>query len=136
MIINGAQAGIFDRESFREATWNGAIGGYFTGYTMALTIFYSLAPVVFRMSSAAFFNISLLTTNFWGTIIGIHVFGYSVHWMYPVAFVCIVGGLVVYFLGLGGFGESWKPWLGRDQAKGINGVGTARRRRENPDAIV
>ena len=65
IIINGTMCGIFDRGSFQAATWNGPVIGYIVGYTIALTIFYSLAPIVFRMSSAAFFNISLLTGNFW-----------------------------------------------------------------------
>ena len=65
MVINGVQAGIFDRRSFQAATWNGKVGGYLVGYTLCLTIFYSLAPIMFRLASAAFFNISLLTGNFW-----------------------------------------------------------------------
>ncbi|MCJ1399775.1 hypothetical protein MMC11_002978 [Xylographa trunciseda] len=136
MIINGVQAGIFDRGSFQSATWNGPIGGYIAGYTLALTIFYSLAPVVFRMGSAAFFNISLLTSNFWGAIIGIQVFGLTVYFLYPIAFVCIVGGLIIYFVGKQVFGEALKPWLGGNQEKGISGIGTARRRAENPDVLV
>lgn len=136
MIINGVQAGIFDRESFQSAIWNGAVGGYLTGYTLALSLFYSLGPLVFRMGSAAFFNISLLTSNFWGTVIGIHVFGYSIHFMYPIAFVCIILGLVVYFIGKQVYGEAFKPWLGRMQERGISGIGTARRRAEHPEAIV
>ena len=136
MIINGVQAGIFDRESFQSAVWSPAVGGYLTGFTLALSLFYSLGPLVFRMGSAAFFNISLLTTNFWGLAIGISVFGYSMHFMYPIAFVCIIGGLVVYFIGKEVFGDAFKPWLGRNQEKGNAGLGTARRRAERPDAIV
>jgi solute carrier family 35, member F1/2 len=136
MIINGVQAGIFDRQSFQSAVWNGAVGGYLTGYTLALSLFYSLGPLVFRMGSAAFFNISLLTSNFWGTVIGIQVFGYVIHFMYPIAFVCIILGLVVYFVGKDVYGEAFKPWLGRMQERGISGIGTARRRAEHPDAIV
>ena len=136
MLINGTQAGIFDRTSFRTATWNGKVGGYLTGYTLILTLFYSLAPLMFRLASAAFFNISLLTGNFWGVAIGVKVFGYSIHWMYPIAFVCIIGGLVIYFLGRRVLGEARKPWLGKNQEGGVNGLGTARRRAENRDAIV
>lgn len=87
VIINGIQAAIFDRASFQSATWNGAVAGYLTGYTLALALFYTLGPLVFRMGSAAFFNISLLTTNFWGVIVGIQVFQLTVHFMYPIAFV-------------------------------------------------
>lgn len=136
MLINGTQAGIFDRSNFRSATWNGKVGGYLTGYTLILSLFYSLAPVMFRLSSAAFFNISLLTGSFWGVAIGVKVFGYSVHWMYPIAFVCIIGGLVIYFLGKKVLGEARKPWLGTNQEGGVDGVGTARRRAVRPDAIV
>ena len=64
MIINGVQAAIFDRQSFRDATWNGAVGGYLAGFTVALWLFYSVVPLLLRIASAAFLNISLLTGNF------------------------------------------------------------------------
>lgn len=126
VLINGVQASIFDRASFEGATWDGQVAGYLVGYTLALTIFYSLAPLVLRMGSAAFFDISLLTANFWGTIIGIRVFGYIVHWMYPIAFVLIIVGLVTYFLAGSVLGDSKKPWLGDNQAEGYAGFGTAK----------
>ncbi|KFX95901.1 hypothetical protein V495_03924 [Pseudogymnoascus sp. VKM F-4514 (FW-929)] len=128
IIINGVQAGIFDRSSFHNATWNGAVAGYLVGYTLALTIFYSLAPIILRMASAAFFDISLLTGNFWGTIIGIHVFGYTIHFLYPIAFVLIIIGLMIYFLAGSMLGDSKKPWLGKNQELGVEGLGTAKRK--------
>jgi len=128
MIINGAQAGIFDRQSFRTATWNGAVGGYLTGYTLILSLFYTLAPIMYRLASAAFLNISLLTGNFWGVIIGLQVFHLHVHWMYPVAFTLIMIGQFVYYLGKGVLGEAKKAWLGEDQAAGVSGIGTAKRK--------
>ncbi|PGH30420.1 solute carrier family 35, member F1/2 [[Emmonsia] crescens] len=128
MFIIGVQAAIFDRDSFASATWNSDVGGYLTGYTFCLFIFYSLAPILFRLASAAFFNISLLTANFWGVIIGVNVFKYSVHWMYPIAFVCIMLGQGIYYLGRQVLGESKKPWLGANQEKGISGIGTAKRK--------
>jgi solute carrier family 35, member F1/2 len=126
MIINGVQAGIFDRSSFRTAVWNGKVGRYLTGYTLILTLFYSLAPILYRLASAAFFNISLLTGNFWGVIIGLRVFGYSLHFLYPIAFVLIIIGQFVYFLGKGILGEATKAWLGEDQERGVLGIGTAK----------
>jgi len=131
MIINGVQAGIFDRASFRSAKWDGAIGGYLTGFTLILTLFYTLAPILFRLSSAAFFNISLLTGNFYGVAIGIRVFGYTLAKLYPVAFVMIILGLFVYFIFSGRQGEARKPWLGENQEEGVAGIGTARRAEEN-----
>ncbi|KAL2395160.1 putative solute carrier family 35 member [Exophiala dermatitidis] len=128
MIINGAQAGIFDRHQFRTATWNSKVGGYLTGYTLILTLFYTMVPVLYRFASAAFQNISLLTGNFWGVIIGIRVFHYHVHWMYPIAFTLIMIGHFVYYFGKGVMGEAAKAWLGEHQEKGIDGFGSAKRR--------
>jgi solute carrier family 35, member F1/2 len=126
MCINGVQAAIFDRDSIQNIVWTGPLCGYIVGYTLALTLFYSLAPLILRMGSAAFFDISLLTTNFWGTIIGIQVFGYTVYYLYPIAFVLIIVGLVVYFLAGSVLGDSKKPWLGEGQEGGVAGIGTAK----------
>ncbi|KAF6225619.1 hypothetical protein HO133_009619 [Letharia lupina] len=137
MFIDGAMTGIFDRPSYRQSVWNdGKVGGYLTGYTLCLLLFYSGAPIMFRLASAAFFNISLLTGNFWGVVIGVKVFHERIHWMYPIAFVCIIGGLIIYFVGKSILGEALKPWLGKDQERGVNGLGTARRRVERGDELV
>ncbi|KAL2754013.1 hypothetical protein ACRALDRAFT_1062979 [Sodiomyces alcalophilus JCM 7366] len=124
--ILAVQAAIFDRASFQKAVWTGPVVGYLVGFTLCLSLFYSVVPLVLRLASAAFYNISLLTANFWGVIIGIHVFGYAVHFLYPVAFVLILVGLVVYFLAGGVLGESKKPWLGENQENGVAGFGTAK----------
>jgi len=156
MFINGVQAAIFDKQSFRAATWNGQVAGYLVGYTLLLTWFYSVAPVIFRMASAAFFNIGLLTGNFWGVIVGLELFHLHVHWMYPIAFVLIIGGMsischsrqclqqlilsclghFVYYGTEGVLGEAKKPWLGENQEGGDDGLGTARRQLEHPSVIV
>lgn len=136
MLINGTQAAIFDRHSIQHAHWDGKDVGYIIGYTGLLFIFYTLAPIVFRMSSAAFFNIGLLTGTFWGIIVGTQVFGYTIHYLYPIAFVLIILGHFVYYGTEGVLGEAKKPWLGENQEDGVSGLGTARRRAERPDAIV
>ena len=112
ILINGVQASIFDRNQFRESTWRPVVGGYIMGFTICMFIFYSLAPIVFRMASAAFFNISLLTVNFWVLLIGIRVFGYTIYYLYGIAFTLIVFGLVIYYVMSDVFGESKTPWLG------------------------
>ncbi|KAK6397598.1 hypothetical protein LTR95_019496, partial [Oleoguttula sp. CCFEE 5521] len=106
MFIIGIQAAIFDREALANAVWGPKVAGYLVGYTFILALFYSLAPIVFRMASAAFFNIGLLTANFWGVAVGTSVFGYHIHWMYPIAFcLIIVGHFVYYFSEKGILGE-------------------------------
>ncbi|KAK5730901.1 hypothetical protein LTR15_000839 [Elasticomyces elasticus] len=136
MFINGVQAAIFDKSSFRAALWNGKVAGYLVGYTLLLTWFYTAAPIVFRMASAAFFNIGLLTGNFWGVAVGTGVFHYKIHYLYPIAFVLIIGGHFIYYGTEGVLGEAKKPWLGEDQEGGDDGLGTARRRLEHPSAFV
>lgn len=128
ILINGLTAAIFDRNSFAISVWNGEVAGYLTGFTFSLTTFYTFAPFILRMASAAFFDISLLTSNFWGVIIGIEVFGYNIYYLYPVAFILIIVGLVVYFLAGSVLGESRKPWLGKNQQAGVDGIGTAKRK--------
>ncbi|RAH61508.1 DUF914 domain membrane protein [Aspergillus piperis CBS 112811] len=130
MVINGIQAGIFDRSSFQNATWNSQVGIYLTGYTLCLASFYCMVPLLFRLSSAAFFNISMLTMNFWGVLIGVGVFHYTIHWMYPIAFGLIILGQLIYYLGRRVLGEARKPWLGRNQERGVSGLFTARRKIE------
>lgn len=127
IFINGVQAAIFDRNQFKNAVWNGNIAGYIIGFTLCLFIFYTIAPILFRMASAAFFNISLLTANFWGLLIGLKVFQYTIMWLYGVAFTCIIVGLIIYYILTDVLGESKKPWLGENQEEGIEGVGTAKR---------
>jgi solute carrier family 35 protein F1/2 len=138
VCINGVQAAIFDRGSFKamQKIYSPKIGGWIAGFDLLLILFFSLCPIIFRMGSAAFLNISLLTSNFWGTIVGVHVFHLHIHWMYPIAFVLIILGLIVYFTMEGHWGDSFKPWLGEKQERGVAGVGTAKRRIENPDLVV
>lgn len=126
VIITGVQCAIFDRADFSSSTWDPAVAGWIIGYTLVLFTFYSIVPILLRMASAAFFDISLLTANFWGTIIGIKVFGYVIHFLYPIAFVLIIIGQVVYFLAGSMLGDSKKPWLGTNQEHGVEGLGTAK----------
>lgn len=84
VVINGVYAAIFERTSMVTTIWTRTAASYFVGFTLLLNLFYNLAPYVFRLSSAAFFNISLLTANFWGLIVGLRVFGLTVHFLYPI----------------------------------------------------
>lgn len=131
VIIDGVQSAIFERSNYTTSHWDGKVGGYLIGFTLCLTLFYCLAPLLFRLSSAAFFNISMLTMNFWGVCIGIKVFHYSIHWMYPIAFVCIIVGQLIYYLGRKALAEARKPWLGRNQERGVAGLFTAKQKIEH-----
>jgi solute carrier family 35 protein F1/2 len=135
-FIIAVQGAIFNRDDYANSIWTPQVGGYLIGYTLLLTWFYTGAPIVFRMASAAFFNIGLLTANFWGLIVATAVFGYTVHFLYPVAFVLIMIGHFVYYGTEGVLGEAKKPWLGENQEGGDDGIGTARRKLQNPNVTV
>ncbi|RPA81206.1 DUF914-domain-containing protein [Ascobolus immersus RN42] len=128
MIINGTQTAIFDRKAFSTINWDGKTGGYIIGYSLSLFIFYTLVPILLRMASAAFLNISLLTANFWIVVIGTRLFNFKLGRLYPAAFVMIMVGLLIYYLLSSFLGEATKPWLGEDQQKGVSGIGTAKRK--------
>ncbi|KAJ5702560.1 solute carrier family 35 member [Penicillium malachiteum] len=127
-IIDGVQSAIFERSKYHTSHWDGKVGGYLVGFTICLSMFYCLAPVMFRLSSAAFFNVSMLTMNFWGVCIGIKVFHYHIHWMYPIAFVLIIIGQLIYYLGRRALAEAKKPWLGENQERGVSGWFTAKQK--------
>ncbi|WBW75098.1 transmembrane transporter [Schizosaccharomyces osmophilus] len=124
-IISIVQNFIFDRHEFLHLHWTRSMGGYLAGFIIVMLILYSLAPICFRMSSATFYNISVLTSDFWSLIIGIHVFGNHVYWLYPIAFVMIIIGLFLYHIFIETADKTSKPWL--KQGEGVDGVGMARR---------
>lgn len=126
-IINGVQLAIFGRKDLENAKWTPQVGGYLTGFTLTMFLLYHLAPFMFRISSAAFYNLNMLTSDFWSLLVGIEAFGYYVYWLYPVGFVCTVLGIVCYCAApMSDMGEAVKPWLGENQELGVAGFGTAR----------
>ncbi|KAH7917611.1 DUF914-domain-containing protein [Leucogyrophana mollusca] len=96
-LINGIQAAGLEHQDMKTASWNGATIGFLVAYTAAMFILYTTAPLLYRMASSAFYNISLLTSDFYGLIFGLFLFHYSPFWLYFPAFVVVIIGLVVYF---------------------------------------
>ena len=90
-LINGIQAAALEHKGMREATWNGPIGelrpapppfadrawtkcgfeaGLLLAYTAAMFILYTTAPILYRMASSVFYNLSLLSSDFFGLLFG------------------------------------------------------------------
>lgn len=44
--------------------------GLLMAYTAAMVILYTIAPMLYRLASAAFFNLSLLSSDFFGLLFG------------------------------------------------------------------
>ena len=77
-IINGIQLAILEREELKNITWTGPVIGYIIGFDIAMFLLYSVSPILLRLSSATFFNLSLLTSDFYGLIFALILFNAKV----------------------------------------------------------
>ncbi|KAI0704310.1 hypothetical protein BC835DRAFT_1475204 [Cytidiella melzeri] len=96
-LINGIQAAGLEHKDMTEASWNGATIGLLVAYTAAMFILYTVAPILYRMASSAYYNLSLLSSDFYGLLFGLFLFHYTVFWLYFVAFAVVILGLIIYF---------------------------------------
>ncbi|KAJ2798483.1 hypothetical protein H4R20_004802 [Coemansia guatemalensis] len=95
-IINGVQMGIIEHETLRQMDWTKEVVGYTVGFGLVMFVLYSLAPFLFRMSSATFYNLSILTSDFYGLIFAKYMFHDRITAIYAGSFTLIVSGLFVY----------------------------------------
>lgn len=96
-IIDGIQAVGLEHKGMKQASWNGKNIGFLAAYTAAMFILYTVAPLIYRMASSTYYNLSLLTSDFWGLLFGLFLYHYHPYWLYFVAYVIILAGLITYF---------------------------------------
>ncbi|KAH8983157.1 DUF914-domain-containing protein, partial [Lactarius hatsudake] len=96
-IINGIQASSLEHKKMREVTWNGTNIGLLVAYTAAMFILYTVAPLLYRLASSAYFNLSLLSSDFYGLLFGTRSIHYKPYWLYFPSFGVVILGLIVYF---------------------------------------
>ncbi|KAI0091712.1 hypothetical protein BDY19DRAFT_991391 [Irpex rosettiformis] len=97
VLINGIQAAGLEHKAMTEASWNGKTIGLLIAYTAAMFILYTVAPILYRMASSAYYNLSLLSSDFYGLLFGLFLFHYRVYWLYFIAFAVVIIGLIIYF---------------------------------------
>ncbi|CCO29876.1 putative solute carrier family 35 member C320,08 [Rhizoctonia solani AG-1 IB] len=97
MIINAIQASGLEHDGMRTANWNGGVIGLLFAYTIAMLILYTTAPLIYRAASSVYYNLSLLSSNFYGLLFALGLYHQRPYWLYFVAFVVIIFGLVSYF---------------------------------------
>ncbi|KAH7335395.1 DUF914-domain-containing protein [Rhizoctonia solani] len=97
MVINAIQASGLEHKGMREATWNGGVIGLLFAYTAAMFILYTTAPLIYRAASSVYYNLSLLSSNFYGLLFALGLYHYRPYWLYFVAFAVIIVGLITYF---------------------------------------
>jgi len=97
VVINGVQAAIIEHHKMKEVTWSGRNIGLLFGYTAAMFILYTVAPMLYRLASSAYFNLSLLSSDFFGLLFGLFLFHFRPYWLYFPSFIVVILGLIVYF---------------------------------------
>lgn len=89
-IICGSQAAGLEHNGIRDAPWTSANGertmrpqrllihflvvGILMAFTAAMFILYTVAPILYRYASAVYYNLSLLSSNFYGLLFGLFLF--------------------------------------------------------------
>ncbi|KAJ7155529.1 DUF914-domain-containing protein [Mycena crocata] len=91
-----------EHEGMKTVTWNGATIGLLIAYTAGkfpnpMFILYTVAPLLYRMASSAYYNLSLLSADWYGLIIGLGLYHYDPYWLYFIAFALVLVGLITYF---------------------------------------
>ncbi|CAG8503706.1 360_t:CDS:2 [Ambispora leptoticha] len=97
-IITAIQLSILERQELHDTDWNSGMVGLIIAYSIAMFVLYSFTPLLFQLSSATFFNLSLLTSDFYTLLIGLRVFNLQMARLYPVAFVTTILGCVIYYV--------------------------------------
>lgn len=97
-MINATQGAALEHELFLTVSWSGRNIGLLIAYTCAMLLLYSGAPVLFRLGSSVFYNLSILTSNFYGLCFGLGLYHYSPYFLYFIAYPLVLVGLFVYFV--------------------------------------
>ncbi|KAL8144434.1 hypothetical protein V2J09_017466 [Rumex salicifolius] len=98
-IISACQIGILERAELRSIHWKAGSALPFFGFSAAMFFFYSLVPILLKVSGAALLNLSLLTSDMWAVVIRIFLYHEKVDWLYFVAFAAVTVGLIIYAWG-------------------------------------
>ncbi|KAK7337220.1 hypothetical protein VNO77_17783 [Canavalia gladiata] len=98
LLVTIVEVSIIELTALESVKWSVDIVLAFVGYGLASFMFYVLTPIVLKMSGAAMFNLSLLTSDMWAVVIKVFLYHQEVDWLYFVSFAIVVVGLVIYSL--------------------------------------
>ncbi|PKI49325.1 hypothetical protein CRG98_030253 [Punica granatum] len=96
VIVSVVQISILERTTLESLQLTTDRILAFAGFAVSIFVFYSVTEFVLRMSGAALFNLSLLTSDMWAVVIRIFFYRQEVDWLYYLAFSIVIIGLVVY----------------------------------------
>jgi len=96
-LFNGIQSAALEWKEMREVPWDGATLGLLAAFTCSMIILYTVSPLLYRLASSAYYNLSLLSSDFYGLLFGLFLYHYRPFWLYFVAFAVVIAGLITYF---------------------------------------
>eukprot|EP00850_Spirogloea_muscicola_P013481 SM000091S24639 [mRNA] locus=s91:459343:461917:- [translate_table: standard] len=94
--ISLVQLLVLERSELLHFSWSPDAIAPFAVYAAALFLFYTLVPLMLKISGATLLNLSLLTADIWAVAVRSWGFHEKVDWMYFVAFATVAVGLFVY----------------------------------------
>eukprot|EP00268_Persea_americana_P060278 TRINITY_DN7483_c2_g1_i3.p1 TRINITY_DN7483_c2_g1~~TRINITY_DN7483_c2_g1_i3.p1 ORF type:complete len:195 (-),score=39.73 TRINITY_DN7483_c2_g1_i3:485-1069(-) len=95
-VVSACQISILEREELQSIHWTTTAVLPFIGFAAAMFLFYSVVPILLKMSGSAMLNLSLLTSDMWAVLIRVFAYHQKVDWMYYIAFAAVGVGLVIY----------------------------------------
>eukprot|EP00884_Botryococcus_braunii_P023208 jgi/Botrbrau1/9571/Bobra.0089s0025.2 len=90
-----------ERKQLTEVVWEGMAPLYAGIFTVAMFMYYSSVPLMLKWHSAAFMNVSLLTSDLWAAIARIFFFGgftKSAAVYFSISLALVAMGLITYAL--------------------------------------
>ncbi|KAL0064400.1 hypothetical protein AAF712_008700 [Marasmius tenuissimus] len=97
IIISACQVGGLEARDFKRHSWNGATAGLLIAFTTGMLILYTVAPILYRMASSAYYNLSIISADFYGLLFGLFLYHYKPYWLYFISFAVTIIGLITYF---------------------------------------
>ncbi|KAF3778298.1 Solute carrier family 35 member F1 [Nymphaea thermarum] len=95
-IIGACQIIILERHELQSIHWTAGAVLPFVGFALAMFLFYTLVPILLKISGSTMLNLSLLTSDMWAVLIRIFAYKEQVDWMYFLAFFMVAVGLTLY----------------------------------------
>ncbi|XP_071723141.1 uncharacterized protein [Rutidosis leptorrhynchoides] len=95
-LVSAVQLSILELKNLEKVAWSRDIVLAFVGFTASSFLFSTLTPFVLKLSGAAMFNLSMLTSDMWAVVFRIFLYKQQVDWLYYIAFAVVVIGLVIY----------------------------------------
>jgi len=99
-LINGVQAAGLEWKMMKASPWDGMTIGLLVAYSSAMLILYTVAPILYRMASSTYYNLSILSSDFYGLLFGLFLYHYKPYFLYFISFPVTIIGLIVYFWSL------------------------------------